>query len=78
MCNVPAVVVFSDIGDYVYFVLWHWKDLDPFTMVSRAMFLRSFFCRLSFVVDADVAIPRFLEQEDVDVLTYGIIKECML
>ena len=74
MCNVPAVVVFPDIGNYVYLVLWHWKDLDPFTMVSRAMFLRSFLCRLSLVVDADVAIPRFLEQEDVDVLTYGIIK----
>ena len=63
--NCPSFMVSADVSDYVYFAIRGWEKLNPFGVVDSAEANVFYLCGLSFVIQSDATIPRFLDTDDI-------------
>ena len=72
-------MVAADVGNYVYFAIGGGEKLDPFGVVDSAEANVFYLCGLSFIVQSDATIPRFLDTDDIFLtVTQGGVKESVL
>ena len=65
VCNCPSFMVAADVSDDIHFAIGGGEKLNPFGVVDSAKAYVFYLCRLSFIVQTDATVPRFLDTDDI-------------
>ena len=72
-------MVAADVSDDVYFVIGGWEKLNPFGVVDSAEANVFYLSGLSFIIQTDATVPRFLDTDDIFLtVAQSGIEECVL